>query len=1267
MEGLTSIEKEQIGALGTQGSVEFFGDLLFAEARRLGISPEIRISSRTNVPDGGIDASVNHLGTPVSDLVKSGYSGYQIKSGTTFKLTEAKLKEELFGQGKSVAKENLGASVIHCLDANGNLTFVCFGLDPVESEINTAVGLIKGWLQACGYQNPTVHIFGQSTLKGFLEPFPSLLLRVNGHGAGGFKIFDSWKTHGDMSPEVLSLGEAQNKVIEEIRSQLLNNTEAIHLRITGESGIGKTRLTLEALSDEKIRPLVVYTDNPSQLEHNNFFSYVGMPDNTTEVVLVVDECSQDVAVHYWNKLQSLGKRIRLVTIYNEASERSGTTKLIPLPPLADDQIANILKEYDIPNEHLRRWSSFCEGSPRWAKMIGENLKNNERDILTEPDNVSVVNRCIAGTDNINSQDVQDRMLIMRYLSLFKRVGNKAPVANEAEAVFNLIKKYDSSLTRARFDRAIENLHNRRILQGEKTYYITPKPLQVKLWIDWWDKHSSSAFNIADFTSLPQPLVAGFNDMFRFAQESEAAMKTVEFLLGAEGPFADGELLIQETGGDFFLALTEAAPDKALQRLEATVGTWSNDKLLSFKAGRRDVISAVERIAVWEGLFVRAAKVLLRLAETENDTVYSNNSTGTFKELFSVFSPTEEPVSHRLPLIIELVESTDPKKQKIGIGVMSVALEDHFTRVIGAEYQGIRREPRIWDPRANPDETRDYLHKIWEILVKSADTVAPENKKAVSDVLQHEIHAKGRHPLSSQLALDAARTLFAKGTIDKNMLIETTVHIRHYGHDELSPEMLKKWDEFYSELVPEDLSSQLNRYVGMQMIEDSFRVRGEYDEEDKTKRITRLAAQSLENQEEFLKNLPWLVTYRPGNGYAFGYELGKQDKDKTLLKPILDARRKSPATDQPNQFFLGGYLRTIFEEDPKQWESLFEELSKEEMFVSLLPELAWRSGVTDKIMEHILSLVEKGTIEFYHMEHFKYGTYIREISDEMLAKFVRVMIAKKQKRASSIALDVFSRYFVDKESGHEMPKELALEVLTDPSFFIESDGYSDTMNEFIWAQVAKKFLEKFGDDKDQVVKVGYLMLDNIGNSGSILDHIDREVKDILTKISETYPDEMWLRALNKIEEKGYFIFKHWLSSNRFFSGPDQVESSILQKIKLNVLWAWVDADIEKRAWFIASLVPNNFTNAPGEVCLAREVLIKYGDREDVRRNLHANFFSEGWSGKASDHHQSRLNAILPLRASETDPKVLKWLDEYIDRRKKSIENSKTGEERDDFWA
>jgi hypothetical protein len=125
----------------------------------------------------------------------------------------------------------------------------------------------------------------------------------------------------------------------------------------------------------------------------------------------------------------------------------------------------------------------------------------------------------------------------------------------------------------------------------------------------------------------------------------------------------------------------------------------------------------------------------------------------------------------------------------------------------------------------------------------------------------------------------------------------------------------------------------------------------------------------------------------------------------------------------------------------------------------------------------------------------------------------------------------------------------------------------------------------------------------------------------------------------------------------------VPSDPLAKMPENEVWAWVEEDIEKRAWFVASLAPSGLFRNPRKTCWAREVLIRYGDRDDVRRNIGVNFGVEVWWGPESEHWKEKKAALLEYRLSEDQTQVLRWIDDYVEYLDVQIERAKTEEERD----
>jgi hypothetical protein len=82
-------------------------------------------------------------------------------------------------------------------------------------------------------------------------------------------------------------------------------------------------------------------------------------------------------------------------------------------------------------------------------------------------------------------------------------------------------------------------------------------------------------------------------------------------------------------------------------------------------------------------------------------------------------------------------------------------------------------------------------------------------------------------------------------------------------------------------------------------------------------------------------------------------------------------------------------------------------------------------------------------------------------------------------------------------------------------------------------------------------------------------------------------------------------------------------------------------------------------------LAREVLVRYGARKDVRSNLMNNFSSEGWTGPASLHYQQKKQQLLDFKKEEDNENVKRWIDEYVSILNQEIEQAKIEEERRGF--
>ena len=118
MHTIFTVQPYDLERLNPKQAVDFFRELLWAEAARIGIGiNKINISSHVDVADGGIDASIRDVdGSIDSGFIKTGLNCYQIKAGSSFiPWQESQIEKELFGK-KKPGKEHLGKSIKDCLD-----------------------------------------------------------------------------------------------------------------------------------------------------------------------------------------------------------------------------------------------------------------------------------------------------------------------------------------------------------------------------------------------------------------------------------------------------------------------------------------------------------------------------------------------------------------------------------------------------------------------------------------------------------------------------------------------------------------------------------------------------------------------------------------------------------------------------------------------------------------------------------------------------------------------------------------------------------------------------------------------------------------------------------------------------------------------------------------------------------------------------------------------------------------------------------------------
>lgn len=173
MNGLLNVPIAAITALTAEEAVTVIRSTLRAECRYGCVSPaSLTISDRLTVADGGIDAEVNVTGgldVPADCLFQLGLTGFQIKSGTSFKpWTKSAIRGELLN-----SQGNLYNEVQRLVRRGGRYVVICTGHDLTPEQRNEARDQIASVLTEIGYSGyaDRIDVFGASQLATFIERY----------------------------------------------------------------------------------------------------------------------------------------------------------------------------------------------------------------------------------------------------------------------------------------------------------------------------------------------------------------------------------------------------------------------------------------------------------------------------------------------------------------------------------------------------------------------------------------------------------------------------------------------------------------------------------------------------------------------------------------------------------------------------------------------------------------------------------------------------------------------------------------------------------------------------------------------------------------------------------------------------------------------------------------------------------------------------------------------------------------------------------------
>ena len=1246
-----SVSIENIKTLDDLEAVKIFKLLLNAEAVHYNFPlSQLQISENIKASDEGIDAIIrSNENKNFGDVLKEGNVIYQIKADNSFanlasmtiinELLVEKINKKNFEKlTDDSLKKLIKPKLLEHVAKGGYFILVSFRTDSVGDKKQQAIDLIKNIFERCGCKAPKIDIFDATNLQGFTNQHISVVNSI-------IPIPDVDSVDNMLKQENLNNTFYENDEIKEVAVQVKNFIEnkdnCRHLRILAEPGIGKTKAILEFCKE--YNSAVIYVENADKFDDSEFYSYL-KKSSRQNFTLIIDECNSNNARTFWDKLKVRLPDLKLITIYNELENYSydAETKIIEYPRLHDEDFAEILiQNYGVEKAAASHIASLCEGYPRLAHYIGKNYKNN-RTLLDKLE--SVLNGVVLVGEN-NDSVKSNILCVLRFLSLFKKFGCSEIYQNEKIYIFNLIRSEIPDLTLIQFQDIVDNLKSKKILQQEYTLYISPKILHIWFYKEFWRNQERKNLILNDIDNMPEQLKTWFFEMFEYAQDLPIDIPN-ELLIKFEK-----EDFLSKQRTNFFLNLTKANPQEALNTLLRIFKDATDDDFKNIIDGRMDLVWAMQYILFDKELFKQGIKLLYRLAVNETETIYSNNATGILKQLFQIALPgTEASLKQRKEILQEFYQNMETNIElELLTDVLNSALHTgHFSRMGGVEQQGFEIKKDYIPESYN--EIFEYYKFILDTLLDSAKT--KNNRKAIDVILDHFIPLARYSKETCNIMLSMVTEIQEHKLIAPQILYQELtkiIKLLKYKNNE----NIKNIVDFL-----ENVKNQLEQLSPAVQIETLFNIDSWNiiePEDNHFETFINIIANAykkfskdmlIEEKLNFIKNC---IQNKYKNDFYFGVAIVRTDCWREISDEILSYYINS---DNSENLFLVGCLSEIYKNSEEDYDKSIKKIYDSSCY-NLVVNIMTQCYKTELASELAIDCIITHKVSPEKLKKFIWD--VDKIPQNLLKDLLLFSINENNPIIIKSILDIL---YHSKEiwiGNNDLIYEILMSV-------IEKNNNGATANiddDYIWSSVLSKFIKQTTQN-EQIFNLFNNFIYYITHKKGyyfLSDH----VKNVLNLVLEIDPHRSWVILSQYLspETIAFSPIKEWLRGDDNF---DHDIDGVMGKFDQNDIYKWIDDDLEERLRLIAYSCPKDlFKNG----VVMKSLIKKYGNSPNLYEYLITNFFNKGWTGKESENIKKELDLIGQTKKEENNVYVLEFINKYEQILKNDLNRAILREEREGF--
>lgn len=1262
------LSASDIPDLGDGELRELVGRLCEAEILQQGLSISgVLWGGAQEAADGGLDVSVSITGgLKKPDFVPEPDTGLQVKK---HRMGEAACTNEMLEKGV------LKPVIVELAAKNGAYIIVSGHDDCSELMLKKRLkGMNSAIASLANKENLTLDFYGRDRIATWLRKHPGVSLWAR-HKLG--KPLSGWRPHGrwaatpsskedellvDDHPCVFPMsshGKAPITLLEGInyvRNMLQTGGRAV--RVTGLSGVGKSRFA-QALFEDKVgnKPLpyanAIYADLGDNLSPTASELVTFLIANDVAAYLVLDNCPPDVHRNLQQKVTSSGTKLRLLTIeYDISDDKPEETEVIHLEPASEDTVTKLVQRRfpELGQVNATKVAEFSGGNARIALALASRVDADET--LTNFSDQQLFQRLFSQRKGASDSLLESAEILSLVYSFNISEGE---FEDELSALGRI-----SDIDRKELHRHQAELLRRQIAQKRGNWRsVLPHALANRLARRALENLMISQINTELFKPQNRRLFKSCAHRIGYLHDCAAAKSLAESWISKGAPLND----ISACTPEQLVCLGYIAPIFPETVLSALAKAAEQPKFASRdNPSFTKIVHLLCQLAYDDSTFDRAATLLLRFAETEENEENNNSIVDQMAQLFSLYlSGTEATPSRRQAFVAKLFFSSNSRHFEIAIKLLNSALQASHWSSIGSFGFGARKRSFGWQP-SNHHEQLHWYDGFISILSDALLTDERSKTEAARRLIS--THFRGLWSYAGCTdKLEIIVQKHARGGVWSDLWIAIKNAI-YFDGDDIEPEILNRLKALETYAAPKDPFSEMEAYVLSNTWEHAESKDGKHSVarksvEEKIIELGKLASSSPQYIEHLGERL-WKKHFDSLWCFGQGLARGSQNKAETF-EFIVNFVETIPLEDvQPN--LLGGYIWEVHQSDPSlartMQERILEETKLKDHFVYLLcstPLEPW--GI-----KQLIELAREGSLDAWKFSHISLGRAHETIPDNDLAELIDAIV--KHPNGLSAALQIMDmRFFIDEASTYRPNQDI---LSSGRKLIAKLAGMS--MNEI-------RALKSHGFDrtcnfclgKNAPISEISEIVDLIFEGIESLRLHSFELGDLISPLLKNFPELLLDKIFLGDEREN--LRRDMLFRNRSYGS----HKPMLNEVPINRLLAWCGQDQEK-ILNLANIISPYTTlgerkhplNGVDRVELSEHMMTILDAAEDKSKIIDIIFsltWPSGWTGSLASILEARARALAAL-TDYPSTIVKKIVAEKLREIEQSIHEHRTREANED---